>query len=352
MIGLCATTCCTAIWSYTPTSSEPTTSAPTATPTTADLTPAPSLNPTQTPSCGPNLYNATVCNNAAAAGDCWTYVAATNTHVRATEQTMFCAEACCNVEEPSFPPTASPTASPTLAPTMPGPTNAPTTLARATIAPTNVGETLAPSMNPTGTPSSKPSEAPTTQCPRDTAGYCLLINCSTPRPRGTAFRYNCQRTCNSCRTQEIIDFESQASASALSRDNAGETTEEAPSPNDDGTSGSSTTTIVTVVLAVVLTVAALGAAYLLHSRSRSHQFEKTNAVPVDLGWDHSAGEGWQKRRAAVWHQKGFDDSVHVDVNPDTQRRSHFYPEDLGGDMTAFEPINIQLATRLPGFGKP
>ena len=243
----CATTCCyvteapttsapaTSVPTSMPVSSEPTpapslapaTSHPTtAAPTTAEPTPAPSLNPTQAPSCGPNLDPDATCDTREAAGDCWTYVLATNAHVRDVELNHVCAASCCNVERPSSYPTPSPTPAPTPAPTTLEPTIAPTTPEPTTISPTVVGETFAPSANPTGTPTtsepttSVPSEAPTTQCPEDVAGYCSTADCTAPGDRGTAIRYNCQRTCNSCRTQEIIDLVN-GQASALSQAGAG-----------------------------------------------------------------------------------------------------------------------------------
>ena len=146
-----------------------------------------------------------------------------------------------------------------------------------------------------------------------------------------AIRFNCQRTCNSCRTQEIIDLVAEAGqASGLSR--------EAGSPDDEGTreldspgngvASDRTAMVVTVVLVAVLAVAVLGAAYLLNSRGRPDRFGKTNAA-VDLGWDDSAEAVWDDRRATVWRQHGSVDG------------SHFYPEPIAGSRgTAFEPVNL------------
>lgn len=156
-----------------------------------------------------------------------------------------------------------------------------------------------------------------------------------------AIRYNCQRTCNSCRTQEIIDIDA-STAAGLSREAGspdGEGTREAGSsgsPNDEGSDRSAK--VVTAVLVAVLAVAALGAAYLLNSRSTSYRFEKTNTV-ADLGWDNSAEAVWENRRATVWDQEGAVDG------------SHFYPEILGG---GFEPVNLgnSLAQAPPAPQRP
>jgi len=116
-----------------------------------------------------------------------------------------------------------------------------------------------------------------------------------------AIRYNCQRTCNSCRTQEIIDIDA-STAAGLSREAGspdGEGTREAGSsgsPNDEGSDRSAK--VVTAVLVAVLAVAALGAAYLLNSRSKSYRAEAA----------------CENRRATVWGQAGSVDG------------SHFYPD--------------------------
>jgi hypothetical protein len=227
-----------------------------------------------------------------------------------------------------------------MAPTTPDPT---------TLAPTNVGETFAPTANPTGAPTTSepttaaPSDAPTTRCPEDAAGFCAGADCSIPGGHGVAIRYNCQRTCNSCRTQEVIDI-NDSQASGLSR--------EAGSPNDDSTrevdpgdkdDSDRTAKVVTAVLVSVLAVAVLGAAYLLNSFRASHQLEKPNP-PVDLGWDDSVEAAWENKRATVWHQQGSvdgshfypEDRVYLDVRPG--RGSQLHPDE--GGMTAFEPVNL------------
>ena len=144
-------------------------------------------------------------------------------------------------------------------------------------------------------------------------------------------RYNCQRTCNSCRTQEVIDIGNAGQASGLSREAGGpddKDTRETGSPGDDATSDT-TAKVVTAVLVAVLAVAALGAAYLLRAR-RTSRFEKENFM-VDLGWDNSAEAPWDNKRATVWHQ---DSSV---------AGTHFYPKSrdtLEGGLAAFEPVNF------------
>jgi len=105
-----------------------------------------------------------------------------------------------------------------------------------------------------------------------------------------------------------------------------ETTREAGIPDNEGASDRSTK-VVTVVLVAVLAVAALGAVYLLNSRSASSRFGKTNTV-VELGWDNSAETACGNRQATVWYQPGSVDG------------SHFYPEDPEDGMAAFEPINV------------
>jgi hypothetical protein len=156
-----------------------------------------------------------------------------------------------------------------------------------------------------------------------------------------AIRYNCQRTCNSCRTQEVIDLDAEAGqASGLSQ--------EAGSPDEDGTrevvspgdesESDHTAKVVTAVLASVLAVAVLGAAYLLNSRRASRQFDREKTIAaVDLGWDNSAEVPLESKRATVWHQQGSIGGTYLDVQPGTQRGAHFYP---AGMMGAFEPAHL------------
>ena len=145
-----------------------------------------------------------------------------------------------------------------------------------------------------------------------------------------AIRYNCQRTCNSCRTQEIIDLDA-STAAGLSREAGspnGEGAREADtsgSPDDAGASDRSAM-VVTAVLVAVLAVAALGAAYLLNSQRMSYRFETADSV-AELGWDNSAETAWENRRATVWGQAGSVDG------------SHFYPEVHEGGMV-FAPVNL------------
>ena len=245
----CATTCCYV--TDAPTTSEPTTSEPTTMPTTSEPTlspshapatsfpttalptsaaptPVPSPNPTQAPSCSANLEPDPLCTEFADLGACWTYHPATNEHVRDTELNYLCASACCNAPRPSSAPSAAPSSAPSAAPSQaptPVPTPAPVTPSPTTIRPTDAGETWMPTQAPTSAPTtsepstSGPSTAPSEQCPMDAAGFCLTADCSATGDRGAAIRYNCQRSCDSCRTQEIIDIDN-ALASGLSQDDA------------------------------------------------------------------------------------------------------------------------------------
>lgn len=131
-----------------------------------------------------------------------------------------------------------------------------------------------------------------------------------------AIRYNCQRTCDSCRTQEVIDIDNAGQASGLSREAGSpddKDAQESGSPGDDATSDT-TAKLVTAVLVAVLAVAALGVAYLLRAR-RTSRFEKEKNM-VDLGWDNSAEAPWENKRATVWHQNS------------SVAGSHFYPDSI------------------------
>jgi hypothetical protein len=161
-----------------------------------------------------------------------------------------------------------------------------------------------------------------------------------------AIRFNCQRTCNSCRTQEVIDL-NDSQASGLSQEAGSpdeDDTREVGSPGDESESDH-TAKVVTAVLVSVLAVAVLGAAYLLNSRRASRQFDREKTIAaVDLGWDNSAEVPLESKRATVWHQQGSvdgshfypEDRVYLDVRPG--RGSQLHPDE--GGMTAFEPVNL------------
>jgi len=99
-------------------------------------------------------------------------------------------------------------------------------LAPTTTRPTVSGETWSPTSAPTAAPTtsepttSEPTTAPTTQCPADLASFCPTADCYAGLPAGPAIRYNCQRTCDSCRTAEVIALTANA-ASGLSQTEGG-----------------------------------------------------------------------------------------------------------------------------------